>query len=619
MIKLKNLIGHIFTKKNIKIFLLLFIVVWFFVWTSFAQSSEAKDPTMVQKITQLIHIWISILSWVWVVLATLAWKLMTNDFVYWTFLNLDSSLRKLWNMMKNLANFTLWFVLVFSIVKNLFTVIKSDSDPLKNSLKVVWKVLIAWVLIQMSWFLFAALLDISTIGTAAVWALPSQFIASNSGFQWNMKNLVWKVQTKLVVDFSTTGDIVNSIKTWNINTEDDVAKLLDTIMPSSNSMVWPFIFIWASVFNLYDLTDTSKTMSWTDDLADLFLSLWINWFVLFAFSIMLAFIFIFNLFRVITLWIIIPLMPFVMLVAVFFEWKNDKITWFLGDVLNYKKIIKLVFKPVYMTLVLSIILIVMVLVRSLVKADNWNLDLTEHNNMTIESKKVWTGDTASYNSSLRVWNIVNINMKLKDSIVDLLVYILCLILLVMLMKSSVSGDITWIEFIDKNISWLSKSFWGEKPWELWWFLWSVWVVPIGNDKVWVNSMRKMRENVLNNQNDAWARAMWVDLKKQDDAIEALLWRSSFSVLSTSMSRDAWIKKAVQIGKSKNYSNAQYMYSNDSNFREKFDERYDAAEKDSTKWHISVKQIQDVWDWKKVEESTPEETPSESSEQWGDAS
>jgi hypothetical protein len=62
-----------------------------------------------------------------------------------------------------------------------------------------------------------------------------------------------------------------------------------------------------------------------------------------------------------------------------------------------------------------------------------------------------------------------------------------------------------------------------------------------------------------------------------------------------------------------------MYSNDSNFREKFDERYDAAEKDSTKWHISVKQIQDVWDWKKVEESTPEETPSESSEQWGDAS
>ena len=312
-------------------------------------------------------------------------------------------------------------------------------------------------------------------------------------------------------------------------------------------------------------------------------------------------------------------MPFVMLVAVFFEWKNDKITWFLGDVLNYKKIIKLVFKPVYMTLVLSIILIVMVLVRSLVKADNWNLDLTEHNNMTIESKKVWTGDNASYNSSLRVWDIVNINMKLKDSIVDLLVYILCLILLVMLMKSCVSGDITWIEFIDKKISWLSKSLWGEKPWELWWLLWSVWVVPIGNEKVWANSMRKMRENVLNNQSDAWSRAVWIDLKKQDDAVQALLWVSSFSVLNTSMSRDVWIKKAVQIGKSKNYRDAHYMVTNDTNFIEKLEEWNRAAEKDSLKDPIHEYQIKDVWEWKEPEESTPEETPSDNSEQWGDAS
>ena len=86
---------------------------------------------------------------------------------------------------------------------------------------------------------------------------------------------------------------------------------------------------------------------------------------------MMALIFLFNLFRVITLWIIIPLTPFVMLLNVFKKTEIiNKIGGSkLGGMLDYGKILKLVFKPVYMTLVLSIILIVMVLVRSLAKSN----------------------------------------------------------------------------------------------------------------------------------------------------------------------------------------------------------------------------------------------------------
>ena len=137
---------------------------------------------------------------------------------------------------------------------------------------------------------------------------------------------------------------------------------------------------------------------------------------------MLALIFVFNLFRVITLWIVIPLTPFVVLLNAFK--KDNLIKNFggknLGGVLDYKKILKLVFKPVYMTLVLSIILIVMVLVRSLAKANGGFVDVQQDGNMTISSSEAGSG---YYDSSLSVAGIANVKLHMKESIVDLIVYI----------------------------------------------------------------------------------------------------------------------------------------------------------------------------------------------------
>jgi len=607
----KNLIGRIFTKKNTKIFLSVFVVLWFFVWSSFAQSDAVVPMTIAEKFTYLVNILISLLSWVWVVLATLAWKLMTNNLVYGTFLHLDMSLWNLWNIMKNFANVTLWVVLIFTIVKNLFD-IGSSGSPLNNSIKIVWKVLVAWILIQVSWFLFWALLDLSTIATAAIWSLPSQFMSSNNEFEWNMKRLISDTAV-LNVDFSNWGgDIVDIVTTWSINSADDVKKIVDTIMPSSDSVVWPLIFLWASVFNLYDLSDSSKNISGTDDWSELFLSLWINSFVLFTFSLMLALIFVFNLFRVITLRVIIPLMPFVVLVSVFWTWKNNKITWFLGDILDYKKIIKLVFKPVYMTLVLSIVLIVMVLIRTVVKADNWNLSVN-HNNLLIESRQ----SDGGYESSLNVLDVANIKMKMKNSIVDVLVYVLGLVLMIMLMKSCVSWDITWIKFIDEKISGLSKAIWWGK-WEFWWLLWSIWVIPIGDKKVWINSIsRFVKDNAFTSA--SLARAVWIDVSAQDRRIDELLWWSSFSSLNNEMSREDWIKRAVQIWKRLWYSwvntGSNSMFTN-----RDFTNRFDSWNSDSRHNNepLTSQYIQNVWDWKtwdwRTIESQTEETPANNSGQ-----
>ena len=567
MIKLKILIERIFTKKNIKIFLLLFVVAQFFIWTSFA-ASNWESSEIVKHISYLLHIFISILSWVWILLATLAWKLMTNDFVYWSFIHLDKVLWDLWNIMKNFANFALWLILVGTIIKNLFkwSFGKSDGDPIKGAKDTIIHTLIAWVLVQMSRFLMAAMLDLSTIATAAVWSIPSQFMVNTMDFQAKMTAMIPKTTTKLNIDL-TSSEPVKSMK-WidtGHNTTGEIQKLFDTIMPSTDSLAWPLMFLWASVFNLYELSDTSNNVSGTNDIWDLILSLWINWFVLFSFSLMLALIFVFNLFRVITLWIVIPLTPFVVLLNAFK--KDNLIKNFggknLGGVLDYKKIIKLVFKPVYMTLVLSIILIVMVLIRSLAKANGGFIEMQEQSNMTVRSTQ--TGDY--YDSSLDVAGIANVKLHMRESIVDLIVYIFWLALMFMLMKSCMSGEITWIKFIDEKISKLSGSIWWNEKWmKIWWLLWSVWVVPIGGEKVWINSIRKMGESALGNWENL-ARAVGIDLSEQDRRISELLWKASFASLNLRMSRDEWINKAVLIWKEKHYIDVYDMMKKSDEFKE----------------------------------------------------
>jgi hypothetical protein len=81
------------------------------------------------------------------VLATLAGKLMTNDWVYGSALHMDIYLRKIWNIMKNFANFALAGVVLWSIIKGI-----TGKEGIKVK-DIITKTLLAGVLIQASWFL----------------------------------------------------------------------------------------------------------------------------------------------------------------------------------------------------------------------------------------------------------------------------------------------------------------------------------------------------------------------------------------------------------------------------------------------------------------------------------
>lgn len=614
-VKLKNLIERIFTKKSTKIILSLFIIIWFFVWTSFADSVWISKTDIVWRFTYVLNIIISILSWGRIILASLAWKLMTNELVYWTFLNLDKVLWNLWNIVKNFANFVLWFILLFSIVKNIFTVVKSDGNPLKSAINTVKNVLIAGILVQMSWFLVGVTLDLSTVATAVVWSIPSQIISNNSSnLERNLNSLIESKQVKLEVDFDKS-DITQSTHTWELN-EDDLRRFIDTITPSANSVIWPLIFLGGSVFDLFETSDTSYLTSDSLTWGGLFLTLWVNWFVIISFTVMMAFIFLFNLFRVITLWIIIPLSPFIILMKVFNpKGENLKIEWFMSEVLSLKNVFSLIFKPVYMVLVLSIILIVMTIVKWLVKSNNGTFTWGNFGNVNITSTKMGEGDSAVYDSSLNVDWFLKLTLNgTKNTIVDLMVYILWLILMFMLMKSCITSK-TGISFIDNKMNSISESLWW-KSWEFWWFLWSLWVVPIWNWKVWINNMRNFREKVLNDWT-AWARAAGVDFARQDELIEGLMWWSSFKSLINSPSKKDWIESAVAIWKSKWYSSFTTL-SEDVGFKNARSAwNANRKNRDSSKL-IDIDDVSSAWSTWKFEESPSNNSPEGESEWWDDS-
>lgn len=221
--------------------------------------------------------------------------------------------------------------------------------------------------------------------------------------------------------------------------------------------------------------------------------------------------------------------------------------------------------------------------------------------MNITSTKIWWDDGQSdytYNSSLDVdWFLKFTLNGTKNTIVDLMVYIMWLALMFMLMKSCVVSK-TWIWFIDKIMGNLSESLWWKEPWKLWWLLWSVGVIPLrdkdGNlQKVGVSSMSRFKDRVINNQNNEWANFMGIDISKQDDAVARILWWSSFTALDSITTKKEWIESAIAIWKSKWYANYDAMR-RDYNFKTALENRV-ARTKNNASMQINEFEIEGAWD------------------------
>ena len=110
-------------------------------------------------------------------ILALAWALVNNSMVYAEVFKFDVVLWQLWNVMRNIANYALWFIFVFKIFR--FLTHWQKSSDMKDLLT---STLIAWIWIQASWFILAVLIDVSNILAYGVWWLPIKTLWQQTEF-----------------------------------------------------------------------------------------------------------------------------------------------------------------------------------------------------------------------------------------------------------------------------------------------------------------------------------------------------------------------------------------------------------------------------------------------------
>lgn len=190
--------------------------------TNTSSSTSGVDTMSLRQILNMLLKAIYLLLWPLLVIAGLA---LDNTLVYASIFHLDAPLWKFWNMMKNFANFALGFMVLFAIIKSIITnsgqwSFKDEKSPLG----IIKTTLIAWVLIQASRFLLAALVDISTITTYAVGGLPLSILKNTDIGQQK----ILSINSSIDLDkFDLLNEEGESFKVWYSTTYHDTNKNID--------------------------------------------------------------------------------------------------------------------------------------------------------------------------------------------------------------------------------------------------------------------------------------------------------------------------------------------------------------------------------------------------------
>lgn len=388
---IKRATKRLLSPKGIKISLSILLISVFFFSPTFAQDSNE----VLQKANLTISRILEFLSRSRIVLASIAWKLMTNDMVYGSWMHLDEYLWKLRNICKNFANFGLLAVLLRGIIKFI-------TKPWEDIKKVVTSTLIAWILIQASWFLVAAVLDVSTILTAAVWSFPSSFINSNTSLKNAIPKTLAKDMHTFYLKIHKDGQVSKEEKTatnleMDPNREED---FIEKIMPKNDSVWWVLVYIWATTLNIQKVLDNPKgetklvkqKITWS---LLQFLMIWL-------FSITLILLIIANIIRIALLWIFIPLSPIIILIIAVW-WKSLFDNNALFKNFNTSVILNAIFKPVLFTAVMWLMLIFIV---SMQKIMNGNENMIE-----LQWTRIWIIDSTATIENEDVFSV-----KINDSL-----------------------------------------------------------------------------------------------------------------------------------------------------------------------------------------------------------
>lgn len=370
-------------------------------WSTENNQSEKNFVEFLETVNKTMYIAL------WPLLAV-AGASMNNDLVYGKVFHLDTALWWFWQMMRNFCNYAIWFIFIATILLYFFK-LKEDENKIKAFIP---KLLIAWVLVQASWFVMWALIDLSTIMTYAFGALPLKVIAWTD--LWNSPVLMPKVTIDLWDGQQLSGKVLNvttydagggksypacEVKDWKFkklesseatessycvyshpafnailvkewdtkesvdkDTEakkksDEVLKwawalTLQDLIKKWKWMIWVMYTLYTSLLNMSNLNVSSSNQSTNSAWFEFMIKVIVAFALivpLFAFAIVLVI-------RIVVMWLFIWFSPIIVLANVF-DMKALKGSWKMADNTNISSVLWMIFLPVVAVFAMSISLI----------------------------------------------------------------------------------------------------------------------------------------------------------------------------------------------------------------------------------------------------------------------
>lgn len=485
---MKHLMKFIKTNLNSKWLyktICLFFIIWIFVGVPvFAQEEVSSTQESIRFFGVAIETILSLLSRLWIFLASIAGKLMTNDRVYGSAFHLDIYLWKVWNIMKNFANFTLAALVLVEVVK--IAIWKSGALS-----KVFVNTLIAAVMIQASRFVMWAVIDISNVTLSAVWSFPRAFMQDSDEFmKWaqtyveNFQELRYEIDLK---NDKTT----KTVEKKDLSPEKQNS-LIQSILPDTNSVSGPLIFIWASIFRFNEINSIAgmDKIDW----GKITLSVTMRLLVIVFYTIALLFLVIANIIRIWFLWMFIVLSPIIVLFFSFLKKWNEGITKYF----DISSVLKSVFKPTIFVWYISLMLIVLLLVRTFfVKnpdTEIWWVQIYS----TEELSRFSIPDVGNIEIK---WNLFDDAMNQWQSMFsDIVVFLLWIFLMRQLVKLALKDE--WPVWKAMNSMWINqdllKGVVSNMPVLPWWF----WV------SAYRNAMTQQTQKTLEKAGINWNGKWW---------------------------------------------------------------------------------------------------------------
>lgn len=535
------------TKKNqIKIWIVIIItcVMCFSSW-SFAADWDGD------VLSFTLNYIVSVLGWIRVFFANLAGTFLTNNWVYGEILWWDSLLWKYWNVMKNIANFGLWFYFIYVIFKWLIS--KQADGIIQSVKKIIVRLLVAWIWIQASWFFVATVIDVSSITLAAAGSFPSQVISSSPYIAWSMEQSLSdyfsgnQLQGKKITLFPTKSNGEPLLKTEKLELENvtleskskKYEELVDSFMPNSNNVAWPLYFIWFSILK----TNVITSINTSDDQwikATIFNTI-IQWWTTIIFSIEMAILCVLALMRIIYLWMFIVMSPIAILIRCIDRtwekiWSNKSFLSKFTKQINFKSFFINVFKPTIIVFWFWIALLFVSLMNKII------LDYNDNKPVDIGWVKISLTDKTrnangnqwddKYTSSMDS-NLLSFTLHTvwKD-LLDLLLSIITVILVYFIIKVAIDFW-DWEDFVSKKITKVQE--------EVGNLMWSIPIVPVA----WYDDQGRpttryigakdvfgtWTDSIVGEKIRQYERKEGAKLSEQTNAINALLWFNDQKTLS----------------------------------------------------------------------------------------